>query len=146
MPHFTACYGYGEPKEGFIDAIRNLSLVTEHLQTWPCSRNKAPTTQSRVRGFRVVILSVTSLNPWWASTISTMVIAPSKKKTISLTSADARDNSDTAISVEGAYSRNSNELKLQTPKLEKREYIFKRKKKTSKQIDLTEWMQLVINT
>lgn len=35
-----------------------------------------------------------------------MVIAPSKKNTISLTSADAWDNSFTAISVEGAYKQN----------------------------------------
>lgn len=35
-----------------------------------------------------------------------MVIAPSKKKTISLTSADALVNSVTAISVEGAYTTN----------------------------------------
>jgi len=32
-----------------------------------------------------------------------MVIAPSKKNTISLTSADACDSSETAISVDGAY-------------------------------------------
>jgi hypothetical protein len=64
---------------------------------------KKLTTQRRRRGFRVFILSVTILNPWWASTISTMVIAPSKKNTISLTSADAWDSSETAISVDGAY-------------------------------------------
>ena len=33
-----------------------------------------------------------------------MVIAPSKKNTISLTSADAFVSSETAISVEGAYT------------------------------------------
>jgi len=34
-----------------------------------------------------------------------MVIAPSKKNTISLTSADACVSSETAISVEGAYKQ-----------------------------------------
>lgn len=74
--------------------------------------NEALTTQRRVRGFRVVILSVTSLNPWWASTISTMVIAPSRKNTISLTSPDACASSETAISVEGAYKRYWNKTRF----------------------------------
>ncbi len=48
----------------------------------------APTTQRRRRGLRVVMESVTILKPWCESTISTMVMAPIKKNTISLTSAE----------------------------------------------------------
>lgn len=51
-----------------------------------------------------------------------MVIAPSKKNTISLTSADACVSCETAISVEGAYKRKSN---VNAPKI-KVEIINKR--------------------
>ena len=61
-----------------------------------------PTTQRRRRGFLVVMESVTILNPWCASTISTIVMAPSKKKTISLTSVDDSESCADAISTDGA--------------------------------------------
>ncbi len=62
----------------------------------------APTTQRRRRGLRVVMESVTILNPWCESTISTMVMAPIKKNTISLTSAEVSLSCVAAMSGDGA--------------------------------------------